>query len=74
VAHKPIIDVNTTDRPDESYVEIGALATGDPVLCEKSSERISIYNREAGKIEPDETFSDFITFLNDLFKVLGIGG
>ena len=40
VAHKPIIDVDENDRPDEKYIVIGALASGDPVLCEKSGEKI----------------------------------
>lgn len=31
VAHKPIIDVDENDRPDEKYIVIGALASGDPV-------------------------------------------
>lgn len=74
VAHKPVIDVNDSDRPNESYVVIGALSSGDPILCEKTGERISIYNREAGKIEDDETFSDFFAFLNNLDELLGIGG
>lgn len=35
VAHKPVIDVEDDDRPDEGYVVIGALGTGDPILCKK---------------------------------------
>jgi hypothetical protein len=50
VAHKPLIDVNEDDRPDETYVVIGALSSGDPIICEKVGEQISIYNHEAGKI------------------------
>ncbi len=74
VAHKPVIDIEDNDRPDDHYVVIGALASGDPLLCEKNSERISIYNREAGKIEEDETYLDFFEFLKDLPNVFGIGG
>ena len=74
VAHKPIINVSEDDRPSEKYVVIGALASGDPILCEKSGERISIYNHEAGVIESDETYEDFFTFLIDLHEILGIGG
>jgi hypothetical protein len=74
VAHKPLIDVNDDDRPSENYIVIGALASGDPVVCEKSGDRISIYNHETGKIENDETYTDFIDFLNNLEKVLGVGG
>lgn len=32
VAHKPLIDVDDDDRPDDTYVVIGALATGDPII------------------------------------------
>ena len=74
VAHKPIIDVSDDDRPNENYIVIGALASGDPILCEKNGERISIFNREAGRIESDETYEDFYVFLNDLYEMLGIGG
>lgn len=72
VAHQPQIDVDDPDRPDDNYVVIGALSTGDPVLWERSSDRISIYNREAGRIEADESFADFFTFLKDLAAVVGI--
>lgn len=74
VAHKPLIDVNYDDKPNDNYIVIGALASGDPILCEKSGERISIYNHEAGKIESDETFADFFDLLNNLADTLGIGG
>ncbi|GAA4360990.1 SMI1/KNR4 family protein [Angustibacter luteus] len=73
VAHLPLIDVDDPDRPDDSYVVIGALSSGDPVLCERSSERISIYNHEAGRIEDDESFPDFFTFLTGLVAVVGAG-
>ena len=74
VAHKPIIDVTEDDRPDENYIVIGALASGDPILCEKNSERISIFNHETGRIENDEIYDDFFAFLSDLYEMLGIGG
>jgi hypothetical protein len=73
VAHQPLIDVDDPDRPDDNYIVIGALSSGDPVLFERSSDRISIYNREAGRIEADESFDDFFTFLTDLAAVVGIG-
>ncbi len=72
VAHQPTIDVDDNDRPDENYIVIGALASGDPILCEKSCEKISIYNLEAGVIEEDETYANFPAFLNDLYNLLGI--
>ena len=74
IEHKPIIDVDNNDRPSEDYIVIGALASGDPILCEKDGERIAIYNQEAGRIEDDEIYDDFIAFLNDLYDLLGIGG
>ena len=74
VAHKPLIDATDDDRPNDDYIVIGTLASGDPILCEKDSERISIYNHEAGKIESDEIYDDFHAFLNDLSEILGIGG
>ena len=40
VAHKPIVDVNFDDRPDDRYIVIGALASGDPVIFEKGDEKI----------------------------------
>ena len=74
VEHKPLIDVNDNSRPNEDYVVIGALASGDPILFEKDSEKIAIYNQAAGRIEDDEIYDDFFAFLNDLYDLLGIGG
>lgn len=74
VAHKPIIDVSDDDCPSNNYIVIGALASGDPILCEKNGERISIYNHEAGRIEDDEIYEDFFAFLSNLYELLGIGG
>ena len=74
VVQKPVINVSDNDRPDESYIVIGALASGDPILCERKGERIAIYNHEAGRIESDEIYEDFFAFLNDLYEMLGIGG
>lgn len=73
VAHKPFIDVNDNDRPSDNYIVIGALATGDPILCEKASAKISIYNHEDNRIESDEVFPDFYAFLAALYEFLGIG-
>ena len=73
VKHKPLIDVNDDDRPDASYVVIGTLASGDPIMFRKSEETISIYNHEAGVIEDDASYPDFLSFLEDLYDLLGIG-
>ena len=72
VASKPMINVDDNDRPTDEYIVIGALATGDPILCERTGERISIYHLEAGRIEEDETYEDFFSFLDDLYELLGI--
>lgn len=74
IEHKPLINVNDDSRPNDNYIVIGALATGDPVLFKKDSEEIAIYNQEAEKIEQDEIYDDFIAFLKDLYDLLGIGG
>ena len=74
IEHKPVIDVNDDSRPSEDYVVIGALASGDPILFEKNSEKITIYNQVAGRIEDDKIYDDFIAFLKDLYDLLGIGG
>ena len=73
VAHKPFIDVDDNNRPDDGYVVIGGLPNGDPVLIKKDSETVSIYNHEAGRIENDEVYDNFFAFLNDLYNILGIG-
>ena len=72
VAHQPVIDVEDDDRPDDGYIVIGALSMGDPILCEKDSDRISIYNLEAGRIEEDESYPDFFSFLRDLENIIGL--
>jgi hypothetical protein len=73
IEHKPLINVSDEDRPSNEYVVIGALASGDPILAKKGKEQISIYNHEAGRIEDDEIYEDFFSFLKDLHDVLGIG-
>lgn len=72
VAHKPFIDVNDNDRPNDNYIVLGALASGDPILFKKGEEKIAIYNHEAACIETDEVYEDFLAFLKDLPDILGI--
>ena len=74
VAHKPVICMDDPDKPGDNYVVIGALASGDPILFEKSSGAVAIYNLEGGCIEDDEVYKDFFAFLTDLKNLLGIGG
>lgn len=73
VAHKPIIDIEDDERPDDSYIVIGTLASGDTIIFKKTEEKISIYNHENICIEDDETYEDFFVFLNDMYAMLGIG-
>ena len=73
IEHKPIIDIEDNDRPDDSYIVIGTLASGDPIVFKKTEENISIYNHEANRIEVDETYEDFYAFLKDMYDMLGIG-
>lgn len=73
VAHKPLVDINEDDRPDDNYIVIGALASGDPVLCEKAGEKISVFDNETGCIEDELVYDDFFALLNDLYDLLGIG-
>ena len=73
VAHKPLIDVNENDKPDDNYFVIGALSSGDPVLCEKTGEKIAIFDHETGSIDDELVYDDFFALLNDLYDLLGIG-
>lgn len=72
IEHKPIIDVNDDSKPNGKYIVIGTFASGDPILCEKTKENISVYNQEAGEIEDELIFPDFMVFLTELYNLLGI--
>ena len=73
VAHKPLIDIEDNDRPNDNYVVVGALASGEPVLFKKNEEKFYIYDHENQGIDDDLTYDDFIALLNDLYELLGIG-
>ena len=73
VAHKPLINIEDNDRPDTNYIVIGVLASGDPVLCKKEGEEISILDNETGTIDDELVYNDFFMLLNDLYDLLGIG-
>ena len=70
VAHKPLIDLNDDDRPNDNYIVIGTLASGEPIIYEKSCENIAIYNHEKGRTEKNELFTDFFEFISKLDKIL----
>lgn len=71
--HKPIINVEDNDRPDDKYIVIGRLSSSDPVLCEKNQEKIYVYDHEADEFDEELTYDNFFAFLNDLYDLLGIG-
>ena len=73
VAHKPVINIEDNDRPDDNYIVIGVLASGDPVLCEKAGEKIAVFDNETNSIDDELVYDDFFAFLNDLYDLLGIG-
>ena len=72
VSQKPLIAMNSVDIPDDSYVIIGELSTGDPILFKKNSEQVAIYNQDGNKVESDEIYEDFEKFLNDIRNILGL--
>ena len=71
VAHEPLINTNLDNRPDDTYIVIGVLSFGDPILFKKDSEKIYIYNHEDGTIAEDETYENFYSFLKDLPEIVG---
>lgn len=73
VAHKPLIDKDDNDRPDDNYIVVGALASGEPVLFKKDEEKFYIYDHESQELDDDLTYDDFVALLNDLYDLLGIG-
>ena len=73
VAHKPLIDKDDNDRPDDNYIVVGALASGEPVLFKKDEEKFYIYDHESQELDDVLTYDDFVALLNDLYDLLGIG-
>ncbi|MDD6381355.1 MAG: SMI1/KNR4 family protein [Lachnospiraceae bacterium] len=73
VAHKPLIDKDDNDRPDDNYIVIGALASGEPVLFKKDEEKFYIYDHESRELDDVLTYDDFVALLKDLYDLLGIG-
>lgn len=73
VAHKPLIDKDDNDRPDDNYIVIGALASGEPILFKKDEEKFYIYDHESRELDDVLTYDDFVALLKDLYDLLGIG-
>ena len=67
VAHTPLIDVEDNDRPDDNYVVVGALASGEPVLFKKNEEKFYVYDHESQELDDNLTYDDFFAFLKDLY-------
>lgn len=73
VAHKPLIDKDDNDRPDDNYIVVGALASGEPVLFKKNEEKFFVYDHDSKELDDDLTYDDFFALLKDLYDLLGIG-
>lgn len=73
VEHNPIIDLEDNDRPDDSFIVVGALASGEPVLFKKNEEKFYIYDHENQELDDDLTYEDFFALIKDLYDLLGIG-
>ena len=43
VTHKPLIDFDNKNKPNDTYVQIGAFCNGDPLLFRKGNQEILIY-------------------------------
>nr|WP_303180847.1 SMI1/KNR4 family protein [Lachnoclostridium phocaeense] len=73
VAHKPLIDLEDYDRPDDNFIVVGALASGAPVLFKKNEEKFFIYDHESQELDDELTYDNFFALINDLYDLLGIG-
>ena len=72
VSHRPMIDVNDDWCPDDKHLVIGYMSWGDPILSQKDSEVISIYNHDVGEIAEDETYENFYAFLESAKELSNI--
>lgn len=70
VEYKPTIITEDNIIPNNNYIIIGMLTSGDLVLCEKNEEKVSVYNPEVGRFEDGAIYDDFVAFLNDLYDLL----
>ena len=72
VAHMPLIDTEDDERPDGSYIAIGRMCNGAPVLFRKGCQKFAVYFSEDGEIDDDLVYEDFYAFLDDLYDLLGL--
>ena len=72
VEHNPTIDIEDNNSPGTDYIVIGTLSSGDPIVFKIGEEQISIYNLEDDRIENDETYKNFLCFLEDTYNILGL--
>ena len=72
VAHMPLIDTEDDERPDDSYIAIGRMCDGAPVLFKKGSEKIAVYFSDDGEIDDDLVYGGFYAFLDELYDLLGL--
>ena len=73
VKHKPIINLDEKDKPDENYVVAGRMSWGEPIVFKKGSEEFAIYDHETGEIDDEVRYDGFFDFLKGLYDLLGIG-
>lgn len=72
VAHLPLIDPSDGNRPDDSWVAVGAMCSGDAVIFEKESGRFAVYFAEEGRLDDSLVYKDYFTFLGSLYDLLGM--
>ncbi len=72
VSHRPLIQLAADIPADGVYAIAGAMPYGDPVLFKVGSEEFMLFNQEDGRIEPEEVFPDFSSFLDHIPSLLGL--
>ena len=53
--YKPLINIEDNDRPDDNYIVVGALASGEPVLFKKNEEKFYVYDHDSKELDDDLT-------------------
>ena len=73
VNNKPTINMHDEKMPDDKYIVIGKTLLGDPILCEKDTETISIICLDDEVTDGNAVYEDFFVFLRGLYDYLEIG-